>query len=437
MAATTTMDFMAREDVPATRDLDRPRRRVVLAFLFVNAFLLALIAEGGARAWSSYREQRDRAVAAAAPAGPPLTKAEAEAAGRALGLDPYEMADPVRRGSWRLRPGYRGTLREVLEAKRAAGRVLAVQHMESAARKLGIGPEEVAVEVNAEGFRGPALDPAHRTHRILALGDSCTFGSPVSERFPYARAMERELRRSGVDVEVVNAGVEGYSPADVVARLDEFRALRPDVTTVYIGWNALYRETYLSDATGIRRHLHSARLLARAVETIRARLGDPRQRALDAYARQKRPDPTAPELALLEGYVPSFLPDVVRIIESMEAAGSRVVILTLPGLYTTDRTPSPRALDIGHLPTFTDNPFVLARMAERYNETLRGIARSRGLGVVDLDLWSRETLTPPEEHYIDSVHLDELAQEQAGVHLARALGPLLSESSTLTKVAGR
>ena len=126
----------------------------------------------------------------------------------------------------------------------------------------------------------------------------------------------------------------------------------------------------------------------------------------------------------------------MRIIESMEAAGSRVVILTLPGLYTTDRTPSPRALDIGHLPTFTDNPFVLARMAERYNETLRGIARSRGLGVVDLDLWSRETLTP-EEHYIDSVHLDELAQEQAGVHLARALGPLLSESSTLTKVAGR
>ncbi len=64
----------------------------------------------------------------------------------------------------------------------------------------------------------------------------------MSERFPYARAMERELRRDGVDVEVVNAGVEGYSPVDVVARLDELRALRPDVTTVYIGWNALYRE---------------------------------------------------------------------------------------------------------------------------------------------------------------------------------------------------
>ena len=317
----------------------------------------------------------------------------------------------------------------MLEAKRAAGRVLAVRHMESAARKLGIGADEVAVEVNAEGFRGPALDPL-RAHRILAVGDSCTFGSPVSERFPYARAMERELRRNGVDVEVVNAGVEGYSPVDVVARLDELRALRPDVTTVYIGWNALYRETYLSDATGIRRHLHSARLLARALETVRARLGDPRQSAFDAYARKKRPDPTAPELDLLADYVPSFLPDVVRIVDSMEAAGSRVVILTLPGLYTTDRTPSPRALDIGHLPTFTDNPFVLARMAERYNDALRAFARDRGLPIVDLDRWSRETLVPPEGHFIDSVHLDERTQEQAGAYLANALAPLLPPRSS-------
>ncbi len=105
----------------------------------------------------------------------------------------------------------------------------------------------------------------------------------------------------------------------------------------------------------------------------------------------------------------------------MEAAGSRVVILTLPGLYTTDRDPSPAALAIGHLPTFTDNPFVLARMAERYNDVLRALARGRGLGVVDLDRWSRQSLTPPEGHYIDSVHLDERAQEQVGTQVAQAI----------------
>jgi len=420
---------MAREGAPTAPDVARPRRRVVLALLLVNAGVLALIAEGGARAWSAYRERRDRAIAAAARKGPPLTPAEAEAAGRALGLDAYEMADPGRRGSWRLRPGYRGTFREVLEAKRAAGRVLAVRHMEAAAGRLGIGPDGVAVEVNGDGFRGPALDSAHRHYRILVLGDSCTFGSPVSERYPYARAMERELRESGLAVEVVNGGVEGYSPADVVGRLDELRQLRPEMTTLFIGWNALYREPYLEDATGIRRYLHSARLLQRAFEAARARLGDRRRVAIEAYERRKRPDPVAAEIALLEGYVPSFLPDVVRIVESMQAAGSRVVILTLPGLYSTDEAPSPRALEVGHLPSFTDNPFVLAGMVERYNETLRALARDRGLGLVDLDRWSRETLRPPEEHFIDSVHLDELAQEQAGIHIARAIGPLLPDSA--------
>ena len=98
----------------------------------------------------------------------------------------------------------------------------------------------------------------------------------------------------------------------------------------------------------------------------------------------------------------------------MQAAGSRVVILTLPGLYSTARDPAPRALEIGHLPTFTDNAFVLARMAERYNDALRALARERRLTLVDLDRWARATLVPPEEHFIDSVHLDELGQETAG-----------------------
>jgi lysophospholipase L1-like esterase len=132
---------------------------------------------------------------------------------------------------------------------------------------------------------------------------------------------------------------------------------------------------------------------------------------------------------VLEGYVPSFLPEIVKIVDVMQGAGSRVLILTLPSLYSTERPPSRQALDIGHLPGFTENPFVLARMIERYNEALRSLARERNLTLVDLDRWSRETLEPPEEHFIDAVHLDELAQEQAGVHLARVIAPLLPDSA--------
>ena len=127
----------------------------------------------------------------------------------------------------------------------------------------------------------------------------------------------------------------------------------------------------------------------------------------------------------------------------MRAAGSEVVLVTLPGLYASDRDPSSRALEIGHLPTFTDNPFVLARMAERYNDQLRALARERGLVLVDLDAWCRRELQPPEDHFVDTVHLDERAQERAGVFLAQALAPLLSQErrarllGTTERYAGR
>jgi lysophospholipase L1-like esterase len=405
----------------------RPRRRVVLLFALLLLAALAALAEGGARLWSAWRQRRDRARVGAQR--PPLTPAEAAAAARALGLDDYEIADPVRPGRWRLRPGYRATFAEMLARKRAAGRSLTVRHMERAGPALGIAADETAVEVNADGYRGPALDPSHARFRILALGDSCTFGTPLSERHPYARVLERALEARGHEVEVVNGGVEGYSPDDVLARLDELRALRPQLVTLYIGWNALYRDSFLDDARGARRRLHSARMLARALEAARARLGDHRQAAAEAYERQRRPDRAAEELRLLDGYVPSFLADVARIVESLQAAGSRVVILTLPGLYSTDRDPSPGALEIGHLPTFTDNPFVLARMAEGTNEALRALARERGLMLVDLERWARETLAPPERHFIDSVHLDERSQERLGEHLAEALAPLVPHES--------
>jgi lysophospholipase L1-like esterase len=410
----------------ASQGTARPRRRVVVAFLIVVAGMLAVLLEGGARVWSLLGEYRDRKGPTVIATGPRLTPAQVEAAGRALGLDAYETADPVRPGRWRLRAGYRGTLHDVLEDKRAAGRVLAVRHIEAAATSLGIGPDDVAVEVNAEGFRGPALRTDHTGVRILALGDSCTFGTPVAERYTYPRAMERGLESLGHRVEVVNGGVEGYDPSDVLVRLDEFRGLRPEITTLYIGWNALYRERYLEDVRGLARHLYSVRLLRHVRALVNNLLADPHQAALEAYERPKRPDRTAPELALLDDYQASFVPQLVRIVEAMKAAGSRVVIVTLPGLYSMDRDPSQRALEIGHLPTSTDNPFVLARMAGRYNETLRAIAHDRGLDLVDLEAWARENLQPADEHFIDSVHLDERSQEQAGLYLAGALAPLLA-----------
>lgn len=409
---------------PAAPPPARPRVLARAAFWLAYAAFLALLFEGAARLWSAAAPgvARWRSAHATRPSRP--SPVELEAIGRQLGLDPYEMADPERPGRWRLRPGYRATVAQLLEAKRRDGKLLTVRRVEEEAPRLGLRPDDVAVAVNSAGYRGPELDAAHSRLRLLTLGDSCTFGSPFAQEFVYARALERALRPLGIDAEVVNGGVEGYAPADVLARIDEFRALRPQLTTLYIGWNALYTERWLDEHAGLRRYSAGARLVGRALGLARARFGG-RQAAIEAYEHPKRPDRGAQAVQLASGYTPSFLPDVVRIVDEMRAAGSQVVLVTLPGLYASDRHPSPRALEIGHLPTFTDNPFVLARMAERYNDQLRELARERGLLLVDLDAWCRRELQPTEAHFVDSVHLDERSQERAGIFLAQALAPEL------------
>jgi lysophospholipase L1-like esterase len=96
-------------------------------------------------------------------------------------------------------------------------------------------------ETNGRGWRGPDV-PAGKPageFRILALGDSCTFGKGVLEHETWPRALEAELSRDlppGRSVRVINLGVNGYSTRDYVHVFETVgRALEPDL--VVVGYN--------------------------------------------------------------------------------------------------------------------------------------------------------------------------------------------------------
>ena len=385
------------------------------AFVLITVAALALFTEGAARALLGLQSHVRRAPPGAA-AGVDL-----EAAGKALDLDPFEMIDPSETSNWRLRPGARMTLAQVIDAKRRDGHVLAVPYLEERARLLGVESGDTVVAIDDDGYRGPAIDRGHSRFRILAIGDSCTFGTTLGESYPYPRVVERELRRRGRDVEVINAGVKGYGVQNVLLRIEEFKALKPELTTVYLGWNELYSETFFSGL--LVRHSAALRLLHEAYAQAMRPYDDRTQQALAAYRKAKHPDPNAPEVAALDEYTPLFMRRLVKVVDEMQSAGSRVVLLTLPGLYSTSETPDARALEKGHLPLFTDNPYVLARMVERYDECLRDLGRSRGLQVIDLETWSRTALVPRADHFFDSVHLYEESQGLVGARIAEELLP--------------
>ena len=100
--------------------------------------------------------------------------------------------------------------------------------------------------LNSAGFRGSEWPTRSRdVYRIVALGDSCTFGLLTRDSFsfvrqPYPLKLERLVERR-VDrgrVEVLNAGVPGYNSSHGVMLMRTLlRDLDPDLITVRFGWN--------------------------------------------------------------------------------------------------------------------------------------------------------------------------------------------------------
>ena len=88
---------------------------------------------------------------------------------------------------------------------------------------------------------GMAALPALADTRLLVLGDSLVagYGLPPGQSFP--AQLERDLKASGRDVTVINAGVSGDTTAGGLARLDWSLADDPQAVIIVLGGNDMLR----------------------------------------------------------------------------------------------------------------------------------------------------------------------------------------------------
>jgi hypothetical protein len=88
-------------------------------------------------------------------------------------------------------------------------------------------------QTNGQGFRDTReYDYAKRPGvlRVIALGDSHTQGFECRQERTYSEVLERTLERAGVEAEVMNTGVSGFSTAEELAFLEaEGVRYQPDV----------------------------------------------------------------------------------------------------------------------------------------------------------------------------------------------------------------
>jgi lysophospholipase L1-like esterase len=127
--------------------------------------------------------------------------------------------------------------------------------------------------INSRGWRGPEFQPSFADHevRILAVGDSCTFGKGVAEADCWPRELESQLNASDPERRflVANLGVNGYSSLHYRRIIRASLDTRPDL--VVIGYN-------VNDFPNITRrvdkvvHHNKRNLRARIPGSLRERL---------------------------------------------------------------------------------------------------------------------------------------------------------------------
>ena len=201
-------------------------------------------------------------------------------------------------------------------------------------------------KLSSDGFRTHELaEKRPGVFRILALGDSCTFGQlQRGDRYgyvanPYPLALEKLLadRLGPGRFEVFNAGIPGYNSYQGLLLLrGKLREVDPDLITVRFGWNdlfmsearagqAAYRESdnrllVALEDLGLRTALYP--FVRRLGFELRAWRGRSPAALQEAFVRQTRWSPTVP--------LPDFEHNLRRIVEIGRERGAQVWLLTSP-----------------------------------------------------------------------------------------------------------
>lgn len=94
--------------------------------------------------------------------------------------------------------------------------------------------------INKRGMRGDEVELNKKGLRILALGNSCTFGWGVKQSAIWTSWLEKTIRQLPTyeNLEVINAGVPGYSSFQGKYYFEnELLKYKPDIVLIMFGWN--------------------------------------------------------------------------------------------------------------------------------------------------------------------------------------------------------
>ena len=284
------------------------------------------------------------------------------------------------------------------------------------------------IRINSDGFVGPELGRAGATGlRVVALGDSCTFGEGDGQH-TYPAMLGRlldEQRPGGFEVEVVNAGLSGIGSEQALRRLrNNVLPLSPDVVVVFIGWNDLMKY-------GPRAQSEQAwdGRLARSVDGLWLVRG--LRKLYGYYLRPALADPvTEPRESAgpLDSLVPTYFErNLAAIVKDARGSGASVVLATLPTRVHDGMTAAELREAGVAFPYFVGGDVLgdFVDLIDAYNDAIRRVAHRHGVLVVDLAAdFEREQLRAG--YFWDAMHLTPRGMDRVARQLLPAVTAALN-----------
>jgi len=250
--------------------------------------------------------------------------------------------------------------------------------------------------INSLGLNGQEVDPIKKKKRLLALGNSCTFGWGVAYENGYVTRLRKLL---GESYEVINGAVPGYSSLQGLRfyRSDLYR-LRPDIVLILFAFNDHWAAAsqiadkdqklppqFILDIQNNLARLHTYRLMKKLILSTMEKNPD------SLFDRTKPVYRVGPE---------DFRKNLTALCRAIRSNGARPILLTSP-------IPS---LQLYYPPGYHSG---LHRFHARYNTIIREVAVAEGAGLVDLAVEFDKYDNLFDDPLVDAIHFNKRGHKLA------------------------
>lgn len=279
--------------------------------------------------------------------------------------------------------------------------------------------QNINYTMNSLGLRSPEVKQikAPNTFRVVTLGGSTVEGG-FNDKWVIATYLGQELKKYYSGVEVINAGIVGYSSQEELALLQtKILDLQPDLVVVVDGRNDLY---YSILPTWTKRHgdpyLYCQRALDGLINyptffTLSSNLARFMTKQSSAITRvfrfffRQKPDATYPSRVVIkEAAITTYLENLRLIKATLEVAGIKGIIAFQPtmGYGKDNATPYEKSV-AGYLREEEKSDW-LTQIPLVWPQVGRQVAALAGAGPVRSYDFSRLFDKTRETAYIDSCH---------------------------------